>query len=395
MKVKTIKQAKNIRGKTVFLRADFNVPVKRGRITEDYKIISGLATIRFLLRYGCKIIISTHLGDPAGKIKLDLSTKPIAKRLEKLVGKKVAFIPDCIGDKVKKEVSGMKPGQIILLENLRFHKEEEQNDKVFARQLADLADIYINNAFAVSHRDHASVSAIKKYLPAYAGLLIEEELVNINRAIKPVKPLVVVIGGAKISTKLPIISKFIKNAQHILVGGAIANDFLKNLGYEVGKSLTGNDRKMGKKLMRLYEKFGNKKIILPLDFLVSVKKDGQGSLAVKSINKILKKDYIYDIGPKTILFYSKYLKQAETIIWNGPMGLFENEKFKTGTLSIARVIASHSSGKAFGIVGGGETIEALKITKMTGYVDWVSTGGGAMLEYLSGQKMPGLKGLVK
>lgn len=395
MKIKSINEAKNLKGKTVFLRADFNVPIKQDRVKEDYKIIAGLSTIRFLLRYGCKVIVSTHLGDPGGKKNLKLTTLPVAKRLEKLLGKKITFINDSIGSKVETLIKKINPGQVVFLENLRFHAGEEKNDKNFAKQLARLADIYVNNAFAVSHREHASVSAIKKYLPAYAGLLVEAELKNINKALKPEKPLIVVIGGAKISTKLPIIKKFIKSAEHILVGGAIANDFLKNLGFEVGKSLVGKDGKISKQLVGIYKKYGNKKIILPLDFLVSDNRAGSGKLTVKKVTEINKKDYIYDIGPQTILFYSRYLKKAKTIVWNGPMGLFENEKFKHGTLSVARVIASHTSGKAFGVVGGGETIEALKLTRMIGYIDWVSTGGGAMLDYLAGEKMPGLKGIVR
>ena len=216
-----------------------------------------------------------------------------------------------------------------------------------------------------------------------------------NKALHPKKPLVVIIVGAKISTKLPIIKNFLKQADQILVGGAIANDFLKNLGYEVGKSLVGKDSKDAQAVIALYKKAGNKKIILPLDFLVSEKKDGSGKLKIKSVNQITKKDYIYDIGPQTIGFYNRFLKVANTIVWNGPMGWFENDKFKHGTVAIARAVGARSTGNAFGVVGGGETIEALKMSKMLDYVDWVSTGGGAMLDYLAGATMPGLKGIVK
>jgi phosphoglycerate kinase len=395
MPIRSMRQLKDIAGKVVFLRVDFNVPLANGKVKEDYKIIAGLVTIRFLLRYDAKIIIATHLGDPGGKKSKKYTTEPVAQRLEKLLGRKVVFVKDCIGPKVGKAVKELKSGQVLFLENLRFYPGEEKDDKQFARQLAAPADVYINNAFAVSHRAHASVSAIKAHLPSYAGLLLEQEVSSIERALKPKKPLVVVIGGAKIGTKLPIIKNFIKNASQILVGGAVANDFLQSLGYEVGKSKVSGDAKLAKQAIAMYKKAGNKKIILPLDLVVSKKKDGKGQLAVKSVSSVAKDEYIYDIGPKTIGFYSRYLKQANTIAWNGPMGWFEQDSFKHGTVALARVMAARSSGQAFGVVGGGETVEALKMAGMFDQVDWVSTGGGAMLDFLAGEPMPGLKGLIK
>ncbi|NTW22653.1 phosphoglycerate kinase [Candidatus Falkowbacteria bacterium] len=395
MPIRSMRQLKDVAGKVVFLRVDFNVPLANGKVKEDYKIIAGLATIRFLLRYDAKVVIATHLGDPGGKRSKKYTTEPVAKRLEKLLGRKVVFVKDCVGPKVEKAVSEIKPGQVIFLENLRFYPGEEKDDKQFARQLARPADLYINNAFAVSHRAHASVSAIKSHLPSYAGLLLEQEVNSIERALKPKKPLVVVIGGAKIGTKLPIISNFIKNASQILVGGAVANDFLQSLGYEVGKSKVSGDPKLAKQAVAMYKKAGNKKIILPLDLVVSKKKDGKGALAVRSVSTVGKDEYIYDIGPKTISFYSRYLKQANTIAWNGPMGWFEQDSFKHGTVALARVMAARSSGRAFGVVGGGETVEALKMAGMFDQVDWVSTGGGAMLDFLAGEPMPGLKGIIK
>lgn len=390
-----MRQLKDVAGKVVFLRVDFNVPLANGKVKEDYKIVAGLATIRFLLRYDAKIVIATHLGDPGGKKSKKLSVEPVAQRLAKLLGKEVIFVKDCIGPKVGKAVKELKTGQVLFLENLRFYPGEEMDDKQFAKQLAQPADIYINNAFAVSHRAHASVSAIKKHLPSYAGLLLEQEVSSIERALKPKKPLVVVIGGAKIGTKLPIIKNFIKNASQILVGGAVANDFLQSLGYEVGKSKVSGDAKLAKQAIAMYKKAGNKKIILPLDLVVSKKKDGKGELSVKSVSSVTKDEYIYDIGPKTISFYSRYLKQANTIAWNGPMGWFEQDSFKHGTVALARVMAARSSGRAFGVVGGGETVEALKMAGMFDEVDWVSTGGGAMLDFLAGEPMPGLKGIIK
>ncbi|NTU98474.1 phosphoglycerate kinase [Candidatus Falkowbacteria bacterium] len=395
MPIKSMRQLKNMAGKKVFLRVDFNVPLKNGKVKEASKIIAGLKTVRFLQRYEAKLILATHLGDPGGKKDKKYTTEPVAKRLQKLLGKKVIFVDDCIGPKVDAALARLKPGEVIMLENLRFYPGEEKDDKQFARELAKPADIYINNAFAVSHRGHASVSAIKKHLPSYAGLLLEDEVTSLERALKPKRPLVVMIGGAKISTKLPIIKNFLSRADQILVGGAVANDFLQSLGYGVGKSKVSGDKDLAKKTLAMYKKAGNKKIILPLDFVVSSKKSGEGKLVVKSVSAVGKGDYIYDIGPKTINFYSGFLKKANTLVWNGPMGWFEKDDFKHGTVALGQVMAARSQGRAFGVAGGGETVEALKLAGMFDEIDWVSTGGGAMLDYLAGAPMPGLKGIMK
>lgn len=391
MYIKSIRQAKNLRGKRVFLRADFNVPIEMGKIKDDYRIIAGLSTIRFLLRYKCKIIIAAHLGRPLQnkKNKKYYSTKPIAIRLGRLLDRKVKFIDDCIGAKVEKEISKMKEGDILVLENLRFYKEEENNDKKFAKNLASLADIYVNDAFAVSHRENASIGIIKKYLPAYAGLALESEIENLSKALKLKKPLAVVIGGAKIETKISLLKKMKKKAKWILVGGAIANNFLLAIGNEVGRSLVDKD------YLKIAKKLYAKKVILPIDVVVSDRADGEGKVLVKSFDAVGKKDFIFDIGPDTIKLYAKIIKEAETIVWNGPVGKFESEHFKHGTMAIARIIAAKSDGKSFGIAGGGETIEALKVSRMIDCIDWVSTGGGAMLAFLGGEKMPGLKSIVK
>ncbi|MDO9399614.1 MAG: phosphoglycerate kinase [bacterium] len=379
MLIKSVRQAKNLNNKTVFLRVDFNVPMENDLIKEDYKIIQGLPTIRFLLRYSCRLIIATHLAKA--------STKPIAQRLGQLLDKKVDFINNCCGESVVKAANKLKTGEILFLENLRINGGEEKNDKKFAKQLASLADLYVNDAFAVCHRNHASVSAIKKYLPAYVGLLLEKEIINLDKIKEPKKPLISIIGGVKMKTKSALIKKLLKKSYRMLIGGALANNFIASHGFEVGCSII--DQESIKIVAKLKD---NAKIILPIDAVVSNKKDG-GDVVVKSINQIGKKDIILDIGPKTIKLYASFIKQANTIVWNGPMGYFENEHFKHGTLAVARLVASRSDGKAFGVVGGGETVEALKITKMADYVDWVSTGGGAMLAYLSGEKMPGLEKL--
>ena len=393
MKIKSIKQVGNLAGKRVLLRVDFNVPVKKGRILDDYKIRRGLATIQFLLKNKAKIILVTHLGRPLARKLTDerrkeYSLKPVATRLNKLLCQKVKFIPDIEGFEAATAAGKMKAGEIALLENIRFVTGEKENSRRLSKSLAQLADFYVNDAFAVSHRKHASVAAIKNYLPSFAGLLLAEEVVNLSRVFNGREPLVAVVGGVKIDTKLPLLKKLHRRAYRILVGGALANNFLAARGFEIGRSVADEES------VKLARKIKYKNIILPVDAVVSHCRDGSQA-TVKPINRIIKLDYIYDIGPGTIRLYADFIRKAQTLIWNGPLGWFENEKFKHGTLSIARLIAARSRGRAFGVVGGGETVEALRLTRSAGYVDWVSTGGGAMLSFLAGQPMPGLKGIVK
>jgi phosphoglycerate kinase len=401
MKINSIKLLRNeLRGSNVLLRVDYNEPLKispakKTKITEDFRIVSSLPTIRYLARYGCRIILIAHLGDDPladPETKQCYSTKILARRLSKLLGKNVIWTGDIIGKKAKLAVSAMKDGEILMLENLRFNEGEKKNNEEFAGKLADLAKInngiYVNDAFSVSHRNHASVSAIKKYLPSYAGLQLKNEIINLNKALKPKKPAVAVMGGAKISTKIKLINKLKSSYSQILIGGAMANNFFKARGMEVGKSLISEDD------IHLAEKLTEKKLILPLDVIVGPAGKRAGKAVLKKISEVSKEDSINDIGPETIKLYSKYLRQANTIIWNGPLGKFEETKFRNGTLAIARLVSSLSRGKAFGIVGGGETIEALRLTEDMHNVDWVSTGGGAMLAYLGGEDMPGLSGLI-
>jgi phosphoglycerate kinase len=385
MKTKTITK-KEIKNKIVFLRVDFNVPMKSGKVQDETKIVAALPTIRLLSRYGAKIILATHLGDPAGKKDKKFSIAPIAKRLSVILGKdnkKIHVMSDVVGETVSKAVGKAKEGEIIFLENLRFEKGEEANDAVFAKKLASLANIYVNEAFSVCHRKHASVNAIKKFSPSYNGLLLAKEIEMLNRVLRPAKPLIVLMGGAKIKTKINLIKNLDKKASKILIGGGLANTFLKAKGLNVGKSLIDKEGiEIAKKLLK------NKKIVLPIDAVTSTSPDGKPVL--KDVTKISKSDYIFDIGPKTISLYSEIVKTAKTLVWNGPLGMFEKDSFKHGTVALASLIASRSRGKTFGVVGGGETIEAINMTKMQSYVDWVSTGGGAMLSYLGGEEMPGL-----
>jgi phosphoglycerate kinase len=293
----------------------------------------------------------------------------------------VKYIADVVGAQAVRAVAGAKAGRIVFLENLRFEAGEEKNDWRFAKKLAAGADIYVNEAFSVSHRDHASVSAIKNLLPAYAGILLEQEIANLDKIKNPAKPLVVLMGGAKIKTKINLIKNLEAKAHKILIGGALANNFFKAMGLNIGQSLYDKESvAIAKKLL------SQKKIILPLDVVVSAK----GGAAVRFIDEIGKNETVFDIGPRTIILFAGILKQAKTIIWNGPLGAFEKNHFQYGTLALGQAVAARSRGKAFGVAGGGETLEALKLTKMEHYVDWISTGGGAMLAYLGGEKMPGL-----
>jgi 3-phosphoglycerate kinase len=412
MKLKTIrKQGKRLAAQTILLRVDYNVPISfskadKPKITEDYKIIASLPTIRFLTRYKCRIVLLTHLGDPQNDpaSRQKYSTKFIADYLSKILGKKVAYVDGVTEPHVMARINQLQPGEIILLENIRFYPGEEKNDRQFAKQLAELvsdkpqngswplkktiAASYVNDAFSVSHRNHASVSMIKKFLPSYCGLLLERELENLEKVRFPQSPAVAVMGGAKVSTKIRLINNLMKRYDRILIGGAMANNFLAAQGHAVGKSLISTEDVL------LAKKINNKKLVLPVDVIVNSKLDGQGKTKIKAFSDISRNEIILDIGPQTIRLFSALIRTANTIIWNGPMGKFEIDQFKYGTIGIAHMIAARSSGKAFGVVGGGETVEALKMTKMFEHVDWVSTGGGAMLAYLGGENMPGLKGLI-
>ncbi|MDD2681006.1 MAG: phosphoglycerate kinase [Patescibacteria group bacterium] len=389
MKIKSLQQKKDWQGQKVLLRVDFNVPQKKGKISEDYRLLAALPTIKFLVDKKARLIIISHWGDPKG-VDTSLSTRTLAHRLQKLLKQKIKFVPDTIGDKAKKAAKALQDGEIIFLENLRFDTAEKKNGKKFAQQLAALADVYVNEAFSVCHRQQASVSAVTEYLPAFAGLQLEAEVKNLQKILKPLKPLVVVMGGSKIETKAPLIKQLYKPASHILLGGGLANTFLKKMGIEIGRSLC--DAKSSRYLNKFFSgKKISSKIILPIDVIVKTIK---GKSQHRHLKDIKKSDCILDIGPETIFLFSSYIKKAQTIVWNGPLGKFEEIPFKHGTLAIASIVAARSTGKAFGLVGGGETVEALKMTKMETYVDWVSTAGGAMLSYLGGEKMPGLKNII-
>lgn len=390
MRIKSINGCKNLKDKKVLLRVDFNVPLKNGRVVDDYRILAGLPTINYLLAKEAKIIIIGHLGEPEHGYEKEFSLKPVAAYLQKLLKRKVKFISEIKEKKVTKIIETLQGGEIIFLENLRFYQGELDNDDQFAKLLASFADLYINDAFAVCHRNQASVAAIKKYLPSYAGLLLSQEVKVLTKILKPKKPLVVIMGGAKISTKAPLISKLYLSASQVLIGGALANNFWKFQNINIGKSLfdAGSEHDVKK-----FFKRGKliSKIILPRDVIVKTK---NGEAVCKKPTAVLNSDSIYDIGPETISLYASYINKAKTLVWSGPMGKFEENSFKHGTINIATLVAVRSKGRAYGVVGGGETLLALKMTRMAEYVDWVSTAGGAMLTYLSGGKMPGLDKII-
>lgn len=386
MKLNSIKNLKKIKGQRVLVRVDFNMPLKDGEITNDYRLQAALPTLEFLLSQGARVILLAHLGDPDGVIVPELSLKPVAVRLGELLKRPVIFVKETVGYRADEAVAGLNDGEILLLENLRFNKGEYQDDIKFSKKLATYGDVYVNEAFSVCHRQQASVSSLRRLLPSYHGLQLSGEIEALDKILKPEKPLVVVMGGAKISTKLPLIKKLKEPADKILIGGALANNFFKFSGLEVGQSLVDEDELSE---LEVFFKKGkiDSNLLLPVDVII---KNEKGQAQLLPVEKVGKTDTILDIGPETIRLFSDHIKKAQTIVWNGPMGYFEERAYSTGTLNIAMAIAARSTGHAFGLVGGGETVAALGETKMSEYIDFISTGGGAMLSYLGGEKMPGL-----
>lgn len=405
MKLQTVRQIKNLKNKKVLIRVDFNCPIQKGQVIDDCRIRFAMPTIEYLVKQGSRVVLISHLGRPKGRRVQKYSLKPIYKNLDTRCPKiKVRFVGDCVGEKVQKAIEKMKAGEVVLLENLRFYKGEEKNDSKFAKQLAILADIYINDAFSVCHRKHASVCAITKYLPSYAGFLLEKEVKSLSLVLeKPKHPFVIVMGGVKISTKIGAIKNLIKIADKILVGGALANNFLKARGFNIGRSIyepkmINTAKTLLKNTRTNFSKnlSGQEKIILPVDFK-SKSVTGIPILGAGDLNQFKRNFEILDIGPRTIKLFSQYIKSVKTIVWNGTMGYFEDTKFSHGTKSIAQAILKNK--KANIIIGGGETISAL--TQLTNYPStqspnlFVSTGGGAMLTFLSGKTLPGIKPLIK
>ena len=383
----------DVAGKKVFIRVDYNVPMdKAGNITEDTRIQATLPTLKYLLEQNAAIIIASHLGRPKGAVMPEFSLAPIAKRLSALIGREVAVAPDCVGTEVEALAKNLKPGQILMLENLRFHKAEEKNDLEFSKQLASLADVAVNDAFGVSHRAHASVEGITKYLPAVAGLLMEKEIIFVGQTVaNPVHPFVAIIGGAKVSDKIGVIENLLNKVDTLIIGGGMANTFLAAQGYNIGKSLLEADKvELAKTLITTARERGVQ-LLLPTDVVIADKFAADAQHKAVAVDAIDSEWMALDIGPNTAKVYAKALEDAKTVIWNGPMGVFEMDAFANGTETVAKAVAASS---ATSIVGGGDSIAALEKTGLADKITHISTGGGASLEFLEGKVLPGIAALA-
>ncbi len=385
----------DIREKKVLIRVDFNVPMDdQGNITDDIRIRGVLPTINHALDEQAKIIICSHMGRPKGQRQDKLSLAPVAKRLSRLISKEVKIAPDCIGDEVKKMVEAMQPGDVLILENLRFHSEEQQNDREFSKQLAGLAEIYINDAFAVAHRAHASVVGVVEFFDqCAAGFLLQKEMDYFNRSVsEPRRPLVAVVGGAKVSSKLGALRNMLDRVDKMIVGGAMANTFLKSMGYEVGKSKVEDDLLETATELLIKSKNQGVKLYLPVDCIVADRFDPEAETKRTTIQEVPGDWMILDIGPATTLLFSEALEDAKTIIWNGPMGAFEMDAFSRGTMAmVERIASSH----ALTIVGGGDTDVAVHKAGESNNISYISTGGGAFLMLMEGKTLPGVEALEK
>lgn len=385
----------DLKGKRVFLRVDFNVPLdEEGKIRDDTRIKSSLPTINYLIEKKAKLITASHLGRPKGKYDPKLSLKPVAGRLSELIGREVILAPDVIGDEALKLKKGLREGQVLLLENLRFHAEETANDSCFAQHLAQEVDYYVNDAFGSCHRAHASVVAITQYVrKSAAGFLLEKEVEYLSKAIhSPRKPYVAILGGAKVSDKIPVIENLLNKADSILIGGAMAYTFFKAQGFEVGRSLVEEDKidLAAHLLSRAEEKKVN--IYLPSDHRVAAEKEPGAEVKTVDSFPIPPNLMALDIGPKTIEKYSEIIAKAKTIFWNGPLGVFEIDEFSQGTMEIAKAVAKS---QAISIVGGGDSVAAVYKAGVTEKISHISTGGGASLEFIANETLPGIEALAE
>jgi phosphoglycerate kinase len=385
----------DVKGKLVFLRVDFNVPLdEKGAIRDDTRIRASLPTIQYLLDHGARLVIASHLGRPKGKPDPKMSLRPAAQRLAELVPNRIIMAPDVIGDEVDRLKRGLKDGEALVLENVRFYKEEEANDPGFSRRLAEGIDIFVNDAFGSSHRAHASVVGIAGFVKVKAaGYLMKKEVDYLQKVVhSPEKPYVAILGGAKVSDKIEIIESLLNKADHILIGGAMAYTFLKAQGFGVGKSLAEDDQKAT--ALAILAKAAEKKVdfLLPLDHVLAAAADA--GAATRTVDTLpFPEDMMgVDIGPRTVEAYSRIIKNARTIFWNGPMGIFEIEPFATGTVKVAQAVAASG---AVSIVGGGDSIAAVKKAGVKDKISHISTGGGASLEYIAYESLPGLDALEK
>lgn len=386
----------SVKGKRILVRVDFNVPLNdKSEITDDTRIVESLPTIKKILSEGGKAVLMSHLGRPKGKPKPEFSLKPVAQRLSKLLGKPVACAPDCIGSETAAVVKALKDGECLLLENLRFHPEEEANDAAFAKELASFGEVYVNDAFGTAHRAHASTEGVTKHLKvSVAGYLMQKELDYLGRAIgNPARPFVAILGGAKISGKIDVIQSLLNKVDALLIGGGMMFTFYKAQGLEIGKSLLEADKVELAKTILEQAKANNVRILLPPDCVIANKFDNSASIQTVNVRAIPSDWQGMDIGPETVKYFSSEIEAAKTVVWNGPMGVFEMKKFSEGTAAIARILADVTKSGATTIVGGGDSAAAIAQAGLEKSVSHVSTGGGASLELLEGKVLPGVAAL--
>ena len=384
---KTIRDIE-VKGKRVLVRVDFNVPLKDNAVGDDTRIRSALPTIQYLLDHGAAVILCSHLCRPKGGPDPKYTLKPVAAHLAGLLGKPVAFAEDCIGAPAETAVSALKPGEVLVLENTRFHPEEEANDLEMARQLASLADLFVNDAFGTAHRAHASTEGVTHYLPGVAGFLLEREIQYLGQAVaEPNHPFVAILGGAKIKDKIGVIRNLLGKADTLLIGGGMANTFLKAQGYEMADSLVEDDAlDTARELLEL----GGSRLMLPVDLVIADAFDANAERKVVPLGNVPAGWRVLDIGPETVKAYGKVLSGAGTVVWNGPMGVFEYARFAEGTFGIAKAVAESG---AVSIIGGGESVQAVQQSGLADKITHISTGGGASLEMLEGLVLPGVAAL--
>jgi len=387
MNKKTVRDI-NLTGKRVLMRVDFNVPMQDGVVTDDKRIRAALPTIQYVLDQGACLILMSHLGRPKGGPDPEFSLKAAAEALSKLLGKPVKMAPDCIGPDVEALAQALQPGEVLMLENVRFYKQEEKNDPEFAKKLAALGDIYVNDAFGSAHRAHASTEGVARYLPAVSGFLMEQELEYLGRATQnPERPYVAILGGAKISDKIAVVENLLAKCDKLLIGGGMANTFLAAKGYDMADSLVeAVSVDTAKGIMA----HSGDKLVLPVDAVVADKFDAEANTQVVDVDKIPAGWRMLDIGPKTLALFGDVLKTAKLVVWNGPMGVFEFPKFAEGTFAIARLLAESG---ATTVIGGGDSASAVKKAGVAKKMTHVSTGGGASLEFLDGKELPGVAAL--
>ena len=394
MNKKTVRDVE-VGGRRVFLRADLNVPLDDGRITDDTRVRASVPTIVYLLERGASVVLASHLGRPKGKVNDALRLKPVADRLSQLLGRPVRLTGDALGAGVQLAVDKLQPGDLLMLENLRFHAEEEANDPAFAKALAGFGDLYVDDAFGSAHRAHASTEGITHYLPAVAGLLLEREVEALSRLLKrPAKPFHTLIGGAKIAGKLEVLEALLNRCQAILVGGGMANTFLAARGHAMGKSLVETDQLENAERIMGEARRKRVRFMLPTDAVIAPQIHYRARTETVPIDAIPKDQMVVDIGPETVAAYTEHLAKARTIFWNGPMGVFEIASFADGTTAIARYIAERTGAGVVTIVGGGDSVAAVEQLGVADQMTHVSTGGGASLEFVEGKSLPGVEALL-